>query len=88
VLADFKITHDGLLSPNKLLSWEYQLGIRERELNERANTTLGNRASSVRQHISALGKSVGSPWTQDEKTAALAALIISETNGAGFKPLQ
>jgi hypothetical protein len=43
------------LSPNKLLSWEYQLGIRERELNERASTTLGNRASSVRQHISALG---------------------------------
>jgi hypothetical protein len=64
------------------------VGIRERELDERANTTFGNRAPSVRQHISELGKTVGSPWTQDEKTAALAALIISETNGAGFTPPQ
>jgi hypothetical protein len=60
------------------------MGIRERELNERANTTFGNRAPSVRQHISGLRKTVGSPWTQDEKTAALAALIVSETNGARF----
>jgi len=63
------------------------MGIRERELNERANGTFGNRAPSVRQHISELGKIVGSPWTQDEKTAALAALVVSETDGAGFMPL-
>jgi hypothetical protein len=63
--------------------------VRERELNERANTTFGNsnRTCSVRQHLSELGKAVGSPWTQDEKAAALAALIVSETNGAGFTPL-
>ena len=60
---------------------------RERELNGRANTTFGNCAPSVRQHISELGKTVGSPWTQDEKTAALAALIVFETNGARFTPL-
>lgn len=64
------------------------MGFRERELNDRANTTFGNRARSVRQHISELRKTVGSPWTQDEKTAALAAFIVSETNGAGFTPLQ
>lgn len=64
------------------------VGFRERELDERANATFGNRARSLRQHISELRKVVGSPWTQDEKTAALAALIISETNGAGFTPLQ
>jgi hypothetical protein len=63
------------------------MGIRERELNERANCTFGNRAPSVRQHISELGKIVGSPWAQDEKTAALAALVVSETDGAGFMPL-
>jgi len=63
------------------------MGIRERELNERAHGTFGNRAPSVRQHISELGKIVGSPWTQDEKTAALAALVVSETDGAGFMPL-
>ena len=61
---------------------------RERELNGRANTTFGNCAPSVRQHISELGKTVGSPWTQDEKTAALAALVVCETDGAGFTPLR
>src|SRR5581483_2572851 len=35
------------------------IGIRERELDERANATFGNRASSVRRHISELGEIVG-----------------------------
>jgi hypothetical protein len=60
------------------------MAFRERELDERANATFGNRAPSVRRHISELGKTVGSPWTQDEKTAALAAMVVSETNGASF----
>jgi len=64
------------------------VGIRERELDERANTIFGKRALSVRQHISELGKIVGSPWTLDEKTAVLAALVVSKTNGASFTPLQ
>jgi len=48
---------------------------RERELEARANATFRKAAASLRQHIAALGKTVGSPWTQDEKAAALAALI-------------
>jgi hypothetical protein len=64
------------------------VGIRERELEERANATFRKAAAGLRQRIAALGKTVGSPWTQDEKTAALAALIVSESNGAGFTPLQ
>jgi hypothetical protein len=52
------------------------VGIRERELDERANAAFGSTAARVRQHISNLGKTVGSPWTQDEKTAALAALML------------
>ena len=39
---------------------------RERELNGRANTTFGNCAPSVRQHISELGKTVGSVDTGRE----------------------
>lgn len=54
------------------------VGIRERELDERASATLGKGAARVRQRISNLGKTDGSPWTQDEKTAALAGLIVSE----------
>jgi hypothetical protein len=47
------------------------MGICERELNELANATFGKAAARVRQHISNLGKTVGSPWTQDEKTSAV-----------------
>jgi hypothetical protein len=62
------------------------VGFRERELDERANATFGKAAARVREHISSLGKTVGSPWTQDEKTAALAGLIVSETNAARLTP--
>ena len=58
--------------------------IRERDLGERVNATFGKATARLRQHISSLGKTVGSPWTQDEKTAALAGLIVIETNGAGL----
>jgi len=64
------------------------VGIHERELGERANATFGKATARLRQHISSLGKTVGSPWTQDEKTAALAGLIATETNGAGLTPPQ
>jgi hypothetical protein len=43
------------------------VGIRERELGEPANATFGEAAARVRQHSSNLGKTVGAPWTQDEK---------------------
>jgi hypothetical protein len=51
-------------------------GFRERELDQRANAIFGKAADRVRQRISSLGKTVGSPWTQDEKTAALAGLMV------------
>jgi len=62
------------------------MGIHERELDERANATFRKAAAGVRQHIAALGKTVGSPWTQDERSATLAALIASKTIGANFTP--
>ena len=51
------------------------MGIRERELDEFANATFGGAAARVQQHISSRGRTLGSPWTQDEKIAALAGLI-------------
>jgi hypothetical protein len=50
--------------------------IRERELDERAKATFGERARRVQTTISNLGASVGPPWTRDHKTAALAAALI------------
>ena len=52
------------------------IGIRERELNKQADAIFGKGAARMRQHISELGKSIGSPWTQDEKIATLAGLIV------------
>ena len=51
-------------------------GIRKGELNKQADAIFGKGAARMRQHISELGKSVGSPWTQDEKIATLAGLIV------------
>jgi hypothetical protein len=50
--------------------------IRERELDERAETAFGNAASRVQGVISSLGISIGPSWTKDHKTAALAAAMI------------
>jgi hypothetical protein len=42
-------------------------GIRERELED---------GSALQQEIAKLGKVVGPPWTQDQKMAALAAIMV------------
>jgi hypothetical protein len=54
------------------------VGFRERELDEHADAAFGKAAARVRQRISDLRSTVGSPWTQDEKTAALAGLIVCD----------
>ena len=51
-------------------------GIRERDLDEQAEAAFGSRAAPLRAEIAALGKSVGPPWTTDQKTASLAALLV------------
>ncbi|MGA9390615.1 MAG: hypothetical protein WBV69_09230 [Candidatus Sulfotelmatobacter sp.] len=53
-------------------------GFRERELDERAEATFGKDAVLVRRRISSMGKTMGPPWTQDEKIAALAGLIVCD----------
>jgi hypothetical protein len=51
-------------------------GLRERNLDECLQTTFGKRATRMWQQISTLGRSLGPPWTKDQKTAALAALVV------------
>jgi hypothetical protein len=51
-------------------------GIRERDLEEHAQSALGKVAPQVKQEIAGLGRSLGPPWTTDQKTAALAAAIV------------
>jgi hypothetical protein len=51
-------------------------GIRERDLDERAQEAFGKLATQVRKNIDGMGRILGPPWTQDEKLAALAAAIV------------
>jgi hypothetical protein len=51
-------------------------GFRERDLEECAHTTFGKAATRISRQISTLGRSLGPPWTQDQKAAALAASIV------------
>ena len=51
-------------------------GIRERDLPDQAQKTFGKSAPQVQERIASMGKAIGPPWTADQKTAALAALIV------------
>jgi hypothetical protein len=52
------------------------IGLRERDLDECVQTSFGNEATRMRQQISTVGRSLGPPWTQDQKMSALAALVV------------
>lgn len=51
-------------------------GIRARDLNDSAVKAFGKAASEIQKRIDGMGRSLGAPWTKDEKTAALAAAIV------------
>jgi hypothetical protein len=50
--------------------------IKERELLDRGAQTLRAKRENLLQRMTELGRALGSPWTQDEKYAALAAWIV------------
>jgi hypothetical protein len=50
-------------------------GIREKDLDELALSTFGARASALKLEIDGLGRTLGPPWTTDQKNACLAALL-------------
>jgi hypothetical protein len=51
-------------------------GFRERDLDECAAAAFGKAAAKTLQQIATGGRSLGPPWTSDQKTAALAALLM------------
>src|SRR5437016_173610 len=51
-------------------------GIRERDLDECLRKEFGQAAGRMQHQVSILGRSLGPPWTKDQKTAALAALAV------------
>lgn len=50
-------------------------GVKERELLERAASALRIPGNDLLQRAAALGRSMGPPWRQDEKYAALAGWL-------------
>ncbi|MGZ4876800.1 MAG: hypothetical protein ACXVIO_01385 [Candidatus Angelobacter sp.] len=59
-------------------------GIRARDLDDRAKKAFGKAEPQVHQRIDEMGRNLGAPWTQDEKTAALAAaIVLAETHSKG-----
>lgn len=50
--------------------------IKEREVWERGAAVLQLPVTALQQRVNELGRSLGPPWTQDEKLAALAAWIV------------
>jgi hypothetical protein len=51
-------------------------GIKERELFGHAAASLGVAPDEVDRRVTALGKIIGPPWTQDEKLCALAGWLV------------
>jgi len=51
-------------------------GFRERDLNDCIRKTFGKAAARLSRQISTMGRSLGPPWTSDQKTSALAALLV------------
>jgi hypothetical protein len=51
-------------------------GFRERDLDDRVRAAFGGAATRLGQQVSTLGRLLGPPWTKDQKTASLAALLV------------
>lgn len=56
-------------------------GIKEGDLDKRVEMAFGVTAFRIKRQISGLSRTLGPPWTKDQKTAALAALIVWQING-------
>jgi hypothetical protein len=52
------------------------IGIKEREVLEQCAGALSVPVDELQSRLSAMGKKLGPPWTQDEKLSAAAALMI------------
>ena len=51
-------------------------GIRERDLREHAKIKFGKATAKLAERIAGVGRSLGPPWTTDQKTSALAAFLV------------
>jgi hypothetical protein len=89
ILASHALIHtaDGELFREALLHGSDKCGfqtlqLREKELLGQAAKVLGSKEAALLKRVTELGKPMGSPWSQDEKFATLAAwLALSSRSG-------
>jgi hypothetical protein len=74
--ADGELFREAILHSCALCGLKTE-SIREKELLERAAGILRAQPGQLLRRVTQLGKPFGSPWTQDEKFAALAAWLVS-----------
>ncbi len=72
--ADGELFREGLLHASERCGLE-TFTVTESELFERASHSLQLKADELGHRLLHLGAAVGSPWTQDEKLAALVAWL-------------
>jgi hypothetical protein len=84
ILAAHSLIHtaDGELFREALLHAVARTGlkpvvIRERKLTDSASRALRRKPADLAQRISVLGRSLGPPWSQDEKLASLVAWLAA-----------
>jgi hypothetical protein len=80
--AEGELFRDAIRSATAARKWAL-VAAPEKDIWARAAAAVGRPAAEVRKRVAALGKSVGPPWTQDEKLATAAALLaLSEAGGS------
>jgi hypothetical protein len=87
ILASHALIHtaDGELFRNGILHAIARCGledfrVKEKELLDRAGRMLRIKPNALMRRVTDLGRSVGSPWSQDEKFATLAAWLALAAN--------
>jgi hypothetical protein len=91
ILASHALIHtaDGELFREAILHASARCGLRgtclrERELLEQAGQAFHRKPAALLRQVTELGRALGSPWTQEEKFATLAAwLALSDSRQAG-----
>ena len=72
--ADGELFREGILHAIARCGLE-DFRVKEKELLDRAGRMLRIKPNALMQRVTDLGRSVGSPWSQDEKFATLAAWL-------------
>jgi len=90
ILASHALIHtaDGELFREALLHASARYGlqdftIKEKELLDRAGQVFRAKPNELMRRVTELGRSLGAPWSQDEKLATLAAWLGLATHSKG-----